>query len=87
MERVQRLLLLGPDSVVPDAVDGSHPDISTGILADADAIETLVGPDDAPGSIVIVDPLGNLVIRYRNDIPMGELQTDLKRLLKLSRIG
>jgi hypothetical protein len=42
---------------------------------------------DQPYSLFIVDPLGNLVMRYdTRDEPKG-LLTDLKKLLKLSHIG
>lgn len=42
---------------------------------------------DRPYSLFIVDPLGNLVMRYdTRDEPKG-LLTDLKKLLRLSHIG
>jgi len=37
--------------------------------------------------IFLVDPLGNLVLRYAPGIDAAGLHKDLKRLLKLSRIG
>lgn len=38
-------------------------------------------------AIWIVDPLGNLVMRYSADAELKELLEDLKKLLKVSRIG
>lgn len=38
-------------------------------------------------AIWIVDPLGNLVMRYSTDAELKELLEDLKKLLKVSRIG
>lgn len=38
-------------------------------------------------AIWIVDPLGNLVMRYSADTELKELLEDLKKLLKVSRIG
>lgn len=46
--------------------------------------------DAASGSapqIFIADPLGNLVLRYPLDAPPKDVLTDMKKLLKLSRIG
>lgn len=40
----------------------------------------------APG-VWLADPFGNLVLYYRMDQPPQDLVKDLKRLLKLSRVG
>jgi hypothetical protein len=37
--------------------------------------------------IYVVDPLGNLMMRYPEDPDPGRVIKDLERLLKLSRIG
>lgn len=37
--------------------------------------------------IYLVDPLGNLVLRYPRDADPSRIRKDLERLLKLSRIG
>lgn len=42
--------------------------------------------DDAP-ALWIVDPLGNLVLRYRGGVNGREVLEDLRLLLKLSQIG
>ena len=61
------------------ALDASGPEA-------ADLIATFPANDRAQ-SLYIVDPLGNLVMRYdTRDTPKG-LLTDLKKLLKLSHIG
>ena len=47
----------------------------------------LIPPEDREHSLYVVDPLGNLVMRYdTRENPRG-LLTDLKKLLKLSHIG
>jgi cytochrome oxidase Cu insertion factor (SCO1/SenC/PrrC family) len=48
-------------------------------------------PEDLPrdgSEILLVDPLGNLMMRFpvENDDPKGMLE-DIKKLLRLSRIG
>lgn len=42
---------------------------------------------EAQESIYIVDPLGNLVLRYRADTDPSDIRKDLTRLLRLSQIG
>jgi len=82
-ERVVRVWLV-TDAVIPPAgILDEHP----GIVA------ARVPPDRAaalPGgrsAIVIIDPLGNLVLRYPDDPDIKGLARDLTRLLKASRIG
>ena len=41
----------------------------------------------ASGQAILVDPLGNAMLRIPADMPPAELLKDLKRLLRLSRIG
>ena len=45
-------------------------------------------PAELPdGGYYLVDPLGNLVMYFRPDMNPSEMVDDIKRLLKLSRIG
>jgi hypothetical protein len=45
-------------------------------------------PADLPANgYYLVDPLGNLVMYFRPDLDPSEMVDDIKRLLKLSRIG
>ena len=86
-ERIQRVFLRGSNVDLAD----DHPDL---IVADArsagarDLIATFPAsaqPDT--GNIYLIDPLGNLMMRFPlEDNPRGML-LDLKKLLKLSRIG
>ena len=41
----------------------------------------------ASGQALLIDPLGNAMLRIPVDMPPDELLKDLKRLLRLSRIG
>jgi hypothetical protein len=45
-----------------------------------------VEPSQAP-ELLLVDPLGNIMMRYPAGIPGGDVLDDLKHLLKISRIG
>jgi len=43
--------------------------------------------DADPGQLYLVDPLGNLMMRFPSDLPQKLMLKDLKVLLKASRIG
>jgi cytochrome oxidase Cu insertion factor (SCO1/SenC/PrrC family) len=89
MTRVSRVFLATGNCCNSEFLEREHP----GLLAlDAsgpeatDLIATFPAQDRAY-SLYIVDPLGNLVMRYdTRNTPKG-LLTDLKKLLKLSHIG
>jgi hypothetical protein len=46
-----------------------------------------IAPDTEKPLLWIIDPLGNLVLRYEADVNGKDLLDDLRRLLKLSNIG
>lgn len=91
--RVGRLLLHGGTLSDTDAMREQRPGLQTM------ALETDVGralgqqlaallPARAGNPVVfIVDPLGNAVLVFTPDFAMRGMLADLKRLLKLSRIG
>ncbi len=89
MTRVSRAFLATGNCCNRDFLEREHAGL---ILIDATRSEvrqmlTVFPQTDLPYSLFIVDPLGNLVMRYdaRED-PKG-LLTDLKKLLRLSHIG
>lgn len=62
-----------------------HPQMMIGV---ADSPEQLsVFGSDATGSLYLMDPHGNLVLRYGQDAETKGMRKDLKRLLKVSNIG
>ncbi|MGH8253171.1 MAG: hypothetical protein ACRES2_03965 [Steroidobacteraceae bacterium] len=86
--RVQRVLLAGSGCCDTAYLQREHSGLITLNAADA-AVAPLLPllPEPTTGTIFIVDPLGNLMMRYdvRQD-PKG-LREDLKKLLELSHIG
>jgi len=75
VERIERLWLLAeggqPRAELLAAIEGSH-----------------VAPKALPGNyIYLVDPLGNLMMRFPGDPDPAKLIKDLQRLLKYSRFG
>jgi hypothetical protein len=88
MDRVKRVFLHGdsaPDTVfLADEHQGliSLQDGALAALLDDKRPESL-----AAGGYFLVDPISNLVLYFPPDIEPSNMVDDLKRLLKLSRIG
>ncbi len=82
-DRVVRVWLVTDAVTPPAAVLDEHPEI-VAVRVPADRVAALPGGRNA---IVIIDPLGNLVLRYSDDPDIKGLARDLTRLLKASRIG
>ncbi|MBX2867228.1 MAG: hypothetical protein KTR18_01025 [Acidiferrobacterales bacterium] len=88
--RVQRVLL-GSDVGLLEAAGNDHPDIklvlriSEGLDSQLSTIvaREKLGPNDA----LLIDPLGNVMMAIPSDLNPTKLLKDLKKLLKLSKIG
>lgn len=82
-ERVERLWLVsdggkpGPELLA--AIEGTHIDAAQGAAKEF--------PESPGGYIYLVDPLGNLMMRYPREPDPAKMIKDLERLMKLSRIG
>ena len=88
MDRVGRVFLHG--STPPDTVflAAEHPGLNTIEDASLSGLLENKRPAELPaGGYYLVDPLGNLVLYFRPDIEPSDMVGDIKRLLKLSRIG
>lgn len=90
--RVQRVFLVSGNCCDQAYLDVEHAGLLLGRI-DNPAGQTLLEtfPDAAQaanlGRIYLVDPLGNLMMKYEPDAPQKGLLEDLKKLLKLSHIG
>ena len=86
-DRVVRLWLLSADAPPPPAeITAQHPGIIV-VRGDSRQWDALPGPDGATGGLYLLDPLGNLVLRYPAEPDIRGLAKDLERLLRASRIG
>jgi hypothetical protein len=86
--RIQRVLLAGDDCCDRNYLRDEHPGLALAQLPDPAVAKVLAAfPLPLEHTVFIVDPLGNLMMRYdvRQD-PKG-LREDLKNLLELSHIG
>lgn len=86
MDRVQRLFLRTGAGIAAPVSAGQHPGLGLAQTTPGPAWQFLIDESGA-GVIFLVDPLGNLVMRYPAGSPMKGIYTDLKRLLKISTIG
>lgn len=88
MDRVQRIFLRGESA--PDTVfmAEQHQDLIALEDRSLDNLLTNKRPADLPpGGFFLIDPLGNLVMYFPPGLDPSDMVDDIKRLLKLSRIG
>ena len=82
-ERIVRAWLVVGDAAPPAALLAQHPGLVVARVADT-APAMLPG---GAGALYLIDPLGNVVLRYGEDPDIKGIANDLTRLLKASRIG
>jgi cytochrome oxidase Cu insertion factor (SCO1/SenC/PrrC family) len=87
MQRVERLWLITDGEPVP-------PDVAQGVegtwlaRAGASGLPGALPAERRPADhIYLLDPLGNVVLRYPRDPDPSRMKKDLTRLLKTSRVG
>lgn len=87
MDRIERVWLVTdghpPDPELVRLHDGAR-------LVDARGLDlrALLPKQDHPGDFIyLIDPLGNLMMRYPRDADPGGMKKDFERLLKVSRVG
>lgn len=90
-ERVRTLLLLtqAPDTALRQWLEAEHPALTVGVAdpsARTELATAFLSPTEAD-RIYLVDPLGNLVMRYPSAGATRGLLKDLQRLLRLSKVG
>jgi hypothetical protein len=90
--RVGRVFLYEGQAPDPDLLSAGHPDLVAASLSGESAAGLraafAAGPEPAAADcLYIVDPLGNLMMRYPPDAAPRAILTDLERLLRLSHIG
>ncbi|MCX7176824.1 MAG: hypothetical protein NT159_23490 [Proteobacteria bacterium] len=87
MMRIERLwLVTGEGSPAPYLLS-EHPGLIMARLTDPAWLAALPVRREAGEHIYLVDPLGNLVLRYNDESDPTGMLKDLVRLLKVSRIG
>ena len=94
MTRVQRLVVPPSDAPLREALVAEHPglivasgepDARASLVAQIAAAQAAMAPLEE--AIYLVDPFGNLMMRFAPDLPPESMLKDIKHLLKVSRIG
>ena len=96
MNRVQRVTVMESANQLGDKLLADHlglrvlsgDEVMLGSLRDQiSAAEQERKMDKLPDAIYVVDPFGNVMMRFPPDLDPGKMLKDLKHLLKVSRIG
>ena len=88
-DRVQRWLLVNGGRTTPglEQILAEHPRLEVVPAAPGDPLRGQLPADLAEGTVLLVDPLGNLMMRFDPAVEPKGILEDLERLLKLSRVG
>ena len=84
MNRLQRVLI--SKSEFDNDISESYPGLTI-IKNKPDKLSGLINSISSKTSILLVDPLGNVILRYDDQFEGKKLLKDIKKLFKLSRIG
>jgi cytochrome oxidase Cu insertion factor (SCO1/SenC/PrrC family) len=87
MDRVERLWLISDEAALRAAAIADYPDTRVVRAAGSALLKAFAGRPAASDHIYLIDPLGNLMMRYPRDPDPQLMIKDLTRLLKASRIG
>jgi hypothetical protein len=88
MDRVNRVFLATDGGMDTAWLAGEHPGLNVIDAGSGHAgLLARIPPQDREHSVFVVDPLGNLVLRYDSREDPKGLLSDMKKLLKLSHIG
>ena len=87
MERIERVWLIDdgrrPEAAILKDFDGTWNVNATG----ADVLAGFPADGARRDHIYLIDPLGNVVLRYPRNADPSRMRKDLERLLKVSRLG
>jgi hypothetical protein len=82
-DRIVRAWLVAGDAMPAASILAQHPGLIVARVA-ATALDPFPG---GAATLYLIDPLGNLVLRYPDEPDIRGVANDLTRLLKASRIG
>lgn len=85
-DRIERLWLVSGDGI-PAVATTVGQDGTRVARADAALLRLFPAPGSASDHIYVIDPLGNLMMRYPRDPDPRLMIKDLSRLLKASQVG
>lgn len=86
-ERIERVWLVTDSQTVAASAAKEYEGTYIARAANIPLLQALPYRDAQRDHIYLVDPLGNVVLRYPKDADPSGMKKDLTRLLKVSRIG
>ena len=86
-ERVERVWLIDDDAVPDPAVIREHDGLTVARAPRTALLADLHAPESPETYIFLVDPRGNLMLRFPGDPDGRRMLRDLSNLLRASRIG
>jgi hypothetical protein len=86
-ERVERVWLVDDDATPDPALVREHEGVQIARVSGAPLLRDLPAPGNPAGYIFVIDPRGNLMMRFPGDPDGRRMLKDLARLLGASRIG
>ncbi len=86
-QRIARVWLLTDRALPPAEIAPLHDGVDIVRAAGSALLGALPAERDASDHVYLVDPLGNLMLRFPRDPDPKAMIRDLKRLLKYSRTG
>ena len=87
LDRIERLWLLTDDALVADKLRKDYEGMHFVRAGDHAVLKALPVKGALVDHIWLVDPLGNIILRYPRDANPSKMKKDLERVLKVSRIG
>lgn len=87
MDRIERLWLITDTRPVETMLIRAYDGMRFVRAVNSPLLRRFVGADELAGHIYLIDPLGNLMLRFPRDADPSLMKKDLTRLLRLSRIG
>ena len=85
MERIERVWLVTDEGKPDAALVAEHPGLHVARVLDARIVEALPAPGTPADHIYVVDPLGNLMMRFPPDPDPRRMLKDVSRLLRHSK--
>ena len=83
-DRIERLWLISDERPVADHIARAFTGTIQVRLQDEQFLQRLPAPESAARHIYLVDPLGNLMMRFPSDADPNKMKKDLAKVLKLS---
>lgn len=87
MSRIDRIWLLRGEGMPNPGLIAEHPGLLIARPTAPSWLAIFPAKSDVAEHIYLIDPLGNLVLRYNDDVNPKGMVGDLVRLLKISRVG